>query len=101
MEDRELRRIEKASGIQAVGLDEVAPVLSAIGQIEAARGRPEGAIGAADAAGGLGDALSGARGGHNHQAGLAAILGRGRAADDLQGLNRHSTGIWLEKTLLC
>ena len=88
VEDGELRRIEKAAGVEAVGLDEVAPVLAAIGQIEAAGRRAEGAIGGVDAAGGLGDALAGARGGHDDQAGLAAVLGRRRAADDFDGLNR-------------
>ena len=42
VEDGELRRIEKAAGVQAVGLDEVAPVLAAIGEIEAAIRRAEG-----------------------------------------------------------
>ena len=37
---------------------------------------------------GLVTALAGARGGHNDQAGFAAVLGRRRAADDLDGLNR-------------
>ena len=55
VEDRKLRRIEKASGVKAVGLDEVAPLLSAIGQVEAGRGGTKGAIGAADAAGRLGN----------------------------------------------
>ena len=50
VEDGELRGIEKAAGIQAVGLDEVAPVLAAIGQIEAACGRPESSIGGIDVA---------------------------------------------------
>ena len=35
----------------------------------------------------LGNALAGARGGHDHQAGFAAVFGRRRAADDLNGLN--------------
>ena len=88
VKDRELRGIKKAAGVEAVGLNEIAPVLSSIRKIEAGRGRPKCAIGATDAASGLGDSLAGAGGGHDHQAGLAAILGRGRAADDLDGLNR-------------
>ena len=92
VEDGKLRRIEKAAGVQAVGLDEVAPVLAAIGEVEAAGRRPEGAVGAVDVAGRLGDALPGARGGHNDQAGLVAVFGRRRAADDLDGLNRVGRG---------
>jgi hypothetical protein len=87
VEDGEFGRIEKASGVQGVGLDEVAPAFSAIGEIEAAIRGPEGPIGGIDVAGGLGDSLAGASGGHDHEAGLVAIFGRGRAADDLYRLN--------------
>ena len=45
VEDGELRRIEEAAGIEAVDLDEVAPVLAAIGKIEAAGRRPESSVG--------------------------------------------------------
>ena len=38
-------------------------------------------------AGRLGDALAGARCGHDDEAGFVAVLGRRRAADDLNGLN--------------
>ena len=87
VEDGELGRIEEASGVEAVGLDEVAPVLAAVGEIDAAGGGPEGAIGGADAAGGLGDSLPGAGGGDDDEAGFVAVLGRRRAGDDLDGLN--------------
>ena len=87
VEDGELRRIEKAAGVEAVDFNEVAPVLAAVAEIEGAGGGAEGAVGTADAAGGLGDALTGAGGGHDDQAGLAAVLGRRRAGDDFDGLN--------------
>ena len=87
VEDSELGRIEKAAGVEAVGFDEVAPLLSAIGEVESAGGRAEGAIGGADASGGLCDSLARARGGDDDEAGFVAVLGRGRAGDDLDGLN--------------
>ena len=37
MEDHELGRIEKSSGVQSIGLDEVPPVLAAVAQIEPRR----------------------------------------------------------------
>ena len=88
MEDGELRRIEKAAGVETINLDKVPPLLAAIGQVEARKGRPEGAIRTGDAPGRLGNALAGARRGHDYQAGLAAVLGRRRAADHFDGLNR-------------
>ena len=57
MEDSELRRIEEAAGIEAVSLDEVAPVFAAIRKIEPAGAGAERSIRSVDAAGGLGDAL--------------------------------------------
>ena len=87
MEDRELRGIEKAAGVQSVSLDEVAPTFSAVGEIEAAGCRPEGPIGGVDIAGGLGDALAGAGGGDDDETGLVAVFGRRRAADDFNRLN--------------
>ena len=36
VEDGELRRVEKSAGVEAVELKEVAPVLSAVGEIEGA-----------------------------------------------------------------
>ena len=45
VEDGELGRIEKAAGVEAVDLDEVAPAFSAVGEIEAAVRRAEGPVG--------------------------------------------------------
>ena len=53
VEDGELRRIEKSAGVETVSLDEITPVLVAIGEIEAATCRAEGAIGGEDAPVGL------------------------------------------------
>src|ERR1035437_6239156 len=69
VEDGELGGIEKAASVEAVGLNEVAPLRVAIGEIESGGRRTEGAIGGIDAAGGLGDALAGARGGHDDEIG--------------------------------
>ena len=87
VEHGELWRIEEATGIESVGLKKVAPFLAAIRQIEAACRGSEGTIGCADTARGLGHALPGARGRHNHQAGLAAVFGWRRAADHFDRLN--------------
>ena len=90
MEDLKLRGIKKAPSVESINLDEIPPLLAAPGQIKAGRRRPESAIRAAHTAGRLGYSLSGARSSHNHQAGLATILGRRRAADDFDRLNRVS-----------
>ncbi len=58
VEDGELRGIEKTAGIETVGLNEVAPALAAIGDVEAAICGPERTIGSEDIAGGLGNALT-------------------------------------------
>ena len=87
MEDGELGRIEEAAGVEAVGLNEVAPLFAAVGKIDAGGGGAESAVGSGDAAGGFGDSLPGARGGDDDEAGFAAVLGRWRARDDLDGLN--------------
>jgi len=77
VKDLELRRIEKAPGVQAVNLEEITPLFAAVREIKAGRRRSEGAVGAAEAAGGPGDAHPGAGGGHDHQTGLVAILAGG------------------------
>ncbi len=87
VEDDELGRIEEASGVEAVDLDEVAPVLSAVAEIDRAGGRAEAAVGGGDAAGGLGDSLAGAGGDLNDEAGLAAILGGRGSGDDFDRLD--------------
>src|SRR5580698_6526103 len=87
MEDDELGRIEEAAGVEAVELEEVAPVLSAVAQVNGSAGGAEGPVGAGDGAGGGGDALSGAGGDVDDEAGLVAVLGRRRAGDDLDGLH--------------
>src|ERR1035437_4463016 len=48
VEDGELGGIEEAAGVEAVGLDEVTPLRTAIGQIKSGGGRSEGAIGRVD-----------------------------------------------------
>ena len=53
VEDGELGRIEEAAGVEAVDLDEVAPVLAAVAEVDGAGGGAEGAVGGGDAAGGL------------------------------------------------
>ena len=45
VEDGELGRIEEAAGVEAVELEEVAPLLAAVGEVEAGGGRAEGAVG--------------------------------------------------------
>ena len=87
VEDGELGRIEEAAGVQAVELDEVAPVLAAVAEVDGGGGGAEGPVGRGDGAGGLGDALAGAGGDDDDDAGLAAELGRRRAVDDLQRLD--------------
>ena len=87
MEDSELRRIEKTAGVEPVGLDEITPALAAIGKIDAAIRGAEIAIGGINRSGRLCNALAGARGGHDDETRLAAVLGRRRATDNLDGLN--------------
>ena len=88
VEDDELGRIEEAPGVEAVDLDEVAPVLAAVAEIDRAGGRAEGAVGGGDAAGWLGDSLAGAGCDLDDEAGLAAKLGRRGAGDDFERLDR-------------
>src|ERR1700685_2215935 len=45
VENLELRAIQEAAGVQAIGGDEVSPFFSAIGKIEAAVGGAKGSIG--------------------------------------------------------
>ena len=58
VEDAELGRVEESSGVKAVKLDEVTPVLAAIAEIDRAGGGAEGSVGGGDGAGGSGDALA-------------------------------------------
>src|SRR5882762_1397080 len=76
VKDLELWWIEKSAGIQAVDLDEVAPVLPSVTQINRPRGRAEGAIRGADASRWGGRALARARRHLDDQRRLAAILRR-------------------------
>ena len=87
MKDDELGWVEEASGVEAVDLDEVAPVLVRRSRDRCAGGGAEGAVGGGDAAGRLGDALPGARGDLDDEAGLAAVFGRRRARDHLERLD--------------
>src|SRR6201990_3318076 len=88
VKDGELRRIEKASGVEAIELKEVSPVLSAIAEIDGACGGAEGAVGTGDVANRLRESLAGARGDVDDEAGLAAVF-RGRCTGDhLKRLHR-------------
>ena len=86
VEDGELGRVEKATGVEAVDLDEVAPLLAAIGEVDGAGGGPEGSVGGSNRAGGDVRALAGAGRHLDDERGLAAVFGRRSAVDDLDGL---------------
>ena len=84
----EFRRIEEAAGIQAVGGDEISPVLAAVAEVEAHIGVPKAAVFGGQAAVRRGHSLAGARGYVDDQACLAAVLGRRRAGNHLHRLDR-------------
>ena len=84
----ELRAIQKAAGVQPVERNEIAPALAAVRRDRSRRSTiPKRAVGCGDVAVRLGDAQAGARGHHDHQAGLAAIFGGRRALDHLHRLH--------------
>ena len=101
VEDGELGWIKEAAGVDAIQFEEVAPVLAAIGEIEAAGCGAEGAVGGVEAAGGLGDSLTGAGGGDDDEAGFVAILGGGRAGDDFERLDGVGRESGWRRLLLC
>src|SRR6202041_971328 len=84
----ELRTIEKSAAVQSVDGNEIAPVLAAIGKIEAGIGSAERAVGGDDAAVRSGDTLAGARGGLDDQAGLVSEFGGRGSGDNFQRLDR-------------
>ncbi len=66
--------IEEAAGVQAVGGDEISPLLVSDGEIESANYGAEAAVGAVHAAGWLAGSEARLRCNFDHQAGLVAEL---------------------------
>ncbi len=95
VEDLVFGAVKETPGIQAVGGNEVSPVLLAIGKIEARVSGAEVAIGCGDFSVGSADAQAGAGGHDDNDAGLVAILGGRRALDHfhrLHGVERYLVG---------
>src|SRR5580658_1081163 len=90
-----LRAIQKAARVQAVGGDEVSPVVLAVRKIKAPVGSAEGAVRTRYVSVGSGNPEPRACGNHDHQTSLTAILRRGRAFKDfhrLDGVDRQLVG---------
>ena len=87
VEDGKLRRIEKAPGIQAVQLKEVAVSGAAIADINGAGRLAERPIGAGDVSRGLGEAFARAGRHVDDQAGFVAVLCRRCTRDHVEGLH--------------
>src|SRR5205814_8619162 len=91
--DAELRRIQKAPAIQAIGRDEIAPFLATVPQVEAGTGGAETAVRSGDGTVWRGESLTGAGRNVYHQACLLAEFGRRCCGDDLHRLNRSQRGL--------
>ena len=97
---RDFRAIQKPIGAHPIGGYEIAPRLSAIGQVEACAPIGERAIGRVNLAVRLGLAESGASSHHDHQAGLVPVFGRRRALDHFHRLHRIQRNLVRESLAL-
>src|SRR5882724_1694043 len=88
MDHGELGRVEKSAAVQAVGRNEVSPLLPAVAEVDPEIGGAKTSIGSRDAALRRGKALTRARGHIDYDARLLAEFRRRRAGNHFHRFDR-------------